>query len=163
MIKKYRNKTVSQSVILILLVINLILSASVITIMICHGMKEETRTYQTTRKYTLYIGLNDKDTYQQVISREEARKIVNEICARHTDGYTSFDAEGGWTDQDHVLTKEETLVYMFNDIDEDDLDKIMDEVLDALNQNSILVEKDQTVYSYYSGKHNESKQAGLQQ
>lgn len=158
MSKKDRNKTVLQSVIMILLVINLILSAFIIY----HVMKEERETYQTTQKYTLYIGLNDKDTYQQKTSKDDARKIVNEICARHTDGYTSFDAEGGWTDQNNVLTKEETLVYMFNDIDEDDLDKIMDEVLDALNQNTILVEKDQTTYSYYSGNHNENKQTALQ-
>lgn len=149
----HKTRAVSQRVILVLLVINLVLTAGIIAAFIYHG-----RFFEAAhQKYTLYIGLNDRDTYSQKISTSDARQIVDEICARHTDGYTSFNGAGGWVDSSGVLTQEETLVYMFYDIDENHLTQIMDEALDALNQSSILVEKDQAAYTYYSGKHDESR------
>lgn len=107
---------------------------------------------QTGEKYLLYIGLNDKDTYQQEITTEDARRTVNTICAKYADGYTASDASGGWVDQTGTLTQENTLVYAFYDISEEQLVCLMDDVLVALNQNSILVEKQQTHSIYYSGK-----------
>lgn len=32
------------------------------------------------KEYILYIGLNDKDEYRQIISTEEAQEIINAIC-----------------------------------------------------------------------------------
>lgn len=102
-------------------------------------------------KYVLHIGTNDKDTYTQQIPLDEAKRIVNEICSRHVDGYTVQEAEGGWLDDNGVLTQEQTLVYSFESVDECDLIALMDEVLESLNQASILVEHASTTYCYYSG------------
>lgn len=104
-----------------------------------------------TGKYMLYIGTNDKDTYTQLIPLEEAKAIVNEICSRYVSGYTVQTAEGGWVDETGTLTQEQTLVYSFDAVAEADVLAIMDEVLVALNQNSILLEKQALTYCYYSG------------
>lgn len=106
---------------------------------------------ETGEKYILYIGTNDKDTYTQIISTDDARDMVNRICAKYTGGYTASDARGGWVDETDTLTQENTLVYEFYDITEEQLTQIMDDVLRELNQNSILVERREAVYSYYSG------------
>lgn len=106
---------------------------------------------ETGEKYILYIGTNDKEAYTQLIPTDEAREIVNEICARYTDGYTGSDARGGWVDENGMLTQENTLVYEFYQIEEETLVRIMDDILAELNQNSILVERQQAVYTYYSG------------
>lgn len=45
-------------------------------------------------KYILYIGTNDKDTYTRLISLDEAKKIVNGICAEYADDYTVQEASG---------------------------------------------------------------------
>lgn len=109
------------------------------------------REMETGEKYILYIGTNDKDTYTQIISTDDARDMVNRICAKYTGGYTASDARGGWVDETDTLTQENTLVYEFYDITEEQLTQIMDDVLRELNQNSILVERREAVYSYYSG------------
>lgn len=106
---------------------------------------------ETGEKYILYIRTNDKDTYTQLIPTDKAREIVNGICARYTDGYTASDARGGWVDETGTLAQEQTLVYEFYQISEEQLTRIMDEILSALNQNTILVERRQAAYTYYAG------------
>lgn len=108
--------------------------------------------YAYKEKYVLYIGLNDKDTYTQIISVEEAKKIINDICIKYADGYTVTEANGGWIDETGALTEEISLVYTLSNVEETDVVSIMDEVLAALNQNSILVERQRTDSMYYSGK-----------
>lgn len=102
-------------------------------------------------KYVLYIGLNDKDTYSQIIPTEEAKKIVNGICAKYVDGYTVMEANGGWVDETGALTEEMSLVYTLCNVEEENVILVMNEVLTALNQNSILVERHNISYTYYSG------------
>lgn len=102
-------------------------------------------------KYTLYIGLNDKDTYQQEIPTEVAEEIVTEIALKYVDGFTRTTAKGAWTDERGVITYENSLVCEFLYATEDQITKIMDEVLVALNQNSILVEREEVDCQFYSG------------
>ncbi len=107
--------------------------------------------YNQNGKYVLYIGLNDKDTYTQLIPTEEAKETVNEICAKYVDGYTVTEANGGWVDETNTLTEEMSLVYTISDAEESDIISIMDEVLPALNQNAILVERQDQIYTFYNG------------
>lgn len=101
--------------------------------------------------YTLYIGLNDKNTYKQEISTDTAIAIVDDICTRYVDGFTMFEAKGCWTDDKGTIMKENTLVYMFYDTTEESLTSVMDEVLVALNQSEILVRIDIMQTAYYDG------------
>ena len=107
---------------------------------------------EKTSKYTLYIGTNDKDTYTQVIPLDKAKDIVDKICVKYTGGFTGFDAVGGWTDEKNNFTHENTLVYVLYDVTEEQLKNIMDDTLKELNQNSILVETNDTEHIYYDGK-----------
>ncbi|MCL2112288.1 MAG: DUF3574 domain-containing protein [Clostridiales bacterium] len=100
-------------------------------------------------QYVLYIGLNDKDIYKQVIPTDEARIIVDEICAKHVDGWTVSTVNGGWTDEKGVLSQENTLVYTIVGVEEEAVVSIMDEVLIALNQNSIMLERRGTTVTFY--------------
>ena len=102
-------------------------------------------------KYTLYIGLNDKDTGEQTIDTEAAIEIANLICARYASGYTQFSAKGGWTNDDGSMGHENTLVYLIYDISEKNLKSLLDELLKEFNQSAILVEKESTAHIYYAG------------
>ncbi len=101
------------------------------------------------KEYILYIGLNDKDEYRQLIPTEEAQEIINAICIRYVDGYTMTKAEGAWIDEKGKLTSEQTLVYTIR-AKEEDIIRIMDDILPALNQNSILLEEKNSDSVYYS-------------
>lgn len=102
-------------------------------------------------QYVLYIGTNDKDTYEQIIPTDEAIEIVNAVCEKYVGGYTMSGAKGGWVDEAGIFTQENTLVYTFTGVDEETLTPLMDEVLARLNQNAILVERRDVSSSYYTG------------
>lgn len=111
--------------------------------------------WETGSGYVLYIGLNDKDTYQQSISDREARQLVNAICARYADSYTIVEAQGTWVNEKGVPTKENTLICFFEDMEEADVKKIMDQVIQELNQDSILMEENTGRHTCYGGEEKE--------
>lgn len=103
-------------------------------------------------KYNMYVGLNDKDTYKQIISDDEAQKIVSEICLKYVDGYTVTKRQGVYKDEKGIVTQENSLVYEFYSATDDKIKSIMDEALVKLNQNSILVEKAKVDFKFYEGE-----------
>ena len=61
------------------------------------------------QKYTLYLGLNDKDTKKQEIATIEAYKITTNLLTSYTDGATIFEANGIYKHNDGNITIEKTL------------------------------------------------------
>ncbi len=154
---------IRQKVIVILLIAN-ILATGVLgfyTVSRIHGIHEigedMDNRYNPTEKYTIYIGLNDKNTYEQIISTEDGIRMVNEICSRYVDGYTMQTAKGGWMDEKNILTEENTLIYSFYGATEEQILQIMDDVLKELNQNSILITHGQENGAYYYGHEKEEQ------
>lgn len=105
---------------------------------------------QQITKYSLYIGTNDKDTYIEEIPFDECLTKVTEICTKYTDGCTIYEANGYWKDETSTITKERTIACILEDIELNNVYKICDEVIVALNQNSILIETSNVVTTFYS-------------
>ena len=118
----------------------------------------ETQSNETTSsiqqdlktKYTLYIGTNDKDTYQPVMDFDKCVLTVTEICVKYTDGCTIYEANGYWKDDKGEITKEQTIVAILEDIALETVHKVCDDVIVALNQNSILIETSYVGTTFYS-------------
>ena len=100
-------------------------------------------------KYTLYVGTNDKDTYKNEIPVETCVTKVTEICTKYTDGCTIYKAAGYWKDEKSAITKEETIVCILEDVKKETVYTICDEIIVVLNQNSILIETDNVVSTFY--------------
>ena len=105
-----------------------------------------------TTQFVMYIGTNDKDTYKPEHTNEEAKNIVDEICLKYFEGYTLQDAIGSWTDEKKSITHEYTLVCYFDGADSETVHKAADEIIRALNQNTVLIEQNEIKTEYYSGK-----------
>ena len=103
-------------------------------------------------QYVMYVGTNDKDTYKMEMSQEEARKNVDQVCLKYFEGYTLQDATGVWTDETGTITHEYTLVCYFDDADKATVYKAADDVIKALNQNTVLIEENEITMDYYGGK-----------
>ena len=99
------------------------------------------------KKYTLYVGLNDKDKKVQLISTIEAYKICNNILLQYTDGETVFEASGIYKHEDGTFTIEKTLRIELLFTDDDTVSKIVKDLKTAFNQESIAVQK-QAINSY---------------
>ena len=104
------------------------------------------------QQYVMYVGTNDKDTYQLEMTTEEARNIVDEVCLKYFEGYTLQEATGAWTDENHNVTHEYTLVCYFDGADKETVYKAADEIIERLDQNSVLIEQNTINMEYYSGK-----------
>lgn len=96
-----------------------------------------------TEKYTLLVGLNDKDSKVQVISTLEAYKMIMNIIKPHTDGCTIYDALGYYKHDNGDMVEEKSLhieILFFDDAQANHkAHKIVDTIKTMLNQESVAV------------------------
>lgn len=93
-------------------------------------------------KYTLYVGLNDKDSKIQEVSTTEAIKVITNLCLTYTDGATIFEADGIYKHDDGTVVIEKTLRIELMFIELETVKTIVDTVKRLLNQESVVVQKE---------------------
>ena len=92
------------------------------------------------KKYTLYIGLNDKDTKVQEIGLLDAYKVVSNIFTETCGFATIHEGRGVYTHNDGTPVQETTLIAFVNTDDNDSIMKAAGMIKTALNQESIMIE-----------------------
>lgn len=147
-----QKKNRKELVIILLLVLNLCVSGALTAYQFLPAKagRRIDFTAAENSKYTLYIGTNDKDTYEQMIDTESAIDIVNTICAKNMCGYTMMEAKGGWVENGELF-RENTLVYTLVGVSEEQVVAVMRETREALNQSTILVEITDSTSTYFDG------------
>ena len=105
-----------------------------------------------TTEYTLFVGLNDKDTCKQEIPDDVAIAAVKSILAKYVDGYTLMNSQGVWIDGSGQEINENTIICYISGADEVAIYSAADELIEALNQYSILIKESLTHSEYYEGK-----------
>ena len=128
----------------------LIVACSVVLILSPKDNLRSLGKVSNQKKYTMYLGTNDKDTLKQELPTETIREQMHEICMRHVDGYTVSIMEGYYRDGAGNPTHEVTLVYVFFDTPLESVKKIMDEAQVKFNQSSILLEESKSKSIFYS-------------
>ena len=101
-------------------------------------------------KLTISIGLLDKETKTQLIDNEQAMQKVNDCFLSRLDAFTVYFAKGIYTHENGSQIQENTIrveVVTFNDNDYNSTIQSIKEVKKALNQETILLEK-QVIDSY---------------
>lgn len=93
-------------------------------------------------KYTLYLGLNDKDTKVQKISTLEAYKIVSNICAKMFGGATIFEAQGVYTHDNGQIVFEKTLRIEILFAELEQIKEFVNILKITFNQESVAVQKE---------------------
>lgn len=93
-------------------------------------------------KWTLYLGLNDKDTKVQKIATVEAYKVAMNILSQFVEGATIFEANGMYTHENGTMTIEKTLRIELLFTDEETVKKIVAMLKTVFNQESIAVQKE---------------------
>ena len=93
-------------------------------------------------KFTLYLGLNDKETKQQKIATLEAYKIVSNLISKRFDGGTIFEANGIYKHDNGTIVTEKTLRIEILFAAENDIKEFVSLLKDIFNQESIAVQKE---------------------
>lgn len=96
--------------------------------------------YYIMKKFTLYMGLNDKDAKVQVISTIEAYKVVSNIIAKDFGGGTIFEAQGIYRHDDGKIVFEKTLRIEILFAEEPQIKALVAELKKIFNQESIAVQ-----------------------
>lgn len=94
------------------------------------------------KRYTLYLGLNDKDTKTQKIDTIEAYKVCENMCTDFFDGATIFDAKGIYKHDDNTIVIENTLRIEILEFDNSIVENVREFVRilkSVFNQESIAV------------------------
>lgn len=95
------------------------------------------------KKFTLYLGLNDKDKKIQLINTVEAYKIVNNIITSYTDGATIFEANGIYKHENGTVTIEKTLRIELLFIKKSTVLEIVKQLKIIFNQESIALSEEE--------------------
>ena len=138
-------KNKKDLVIALLLVVNLLATGALGVFV----WRAESSRADRTVQYKMCIGTNDKDTGEQIIPTEDAKAIIEGICLKYLGGYTIQDATGGWTDENGQVVRENSIVCYFDDAEEAAVYQIADEVIAALNQSTVLIEKNLLEIEFY--------------
>ena len=103
------------------------------------------------KQYVMYLGTNDKDTYEPYGTPEEAKAKVDEVLTKHFEGFTIQDAMGGWTNENGTVDHEYTVVILLSDTTLEKVHEAADDLIRVFNQSSILIQTNQTRTEFYSG------------
>lgn len=90
-------------------------------------------------KYSLYLGLNDKDTKTQKVDTLEVYKILcNLLKSYNVEGFTVYNAHGFYVHGDGSFTIENTLKVELMFIEELTVDEIIKQLKIIFNQESVI-------------------------
>ena len=96
-----------------------------------------------TEKYTLLIGLNDKDTKTQLVNTLEAYKMIMNVVKNYTDGATIYEAFGYYKHENGEMVEEKSLhveILYFDDSGAKEKTKQIDKTIKTiLNQDTVAV------------------------
>lgn len=94
------------------------------------------------KKYTLNIGLNDKDSKTQEISEIESySRIIESLNESLIGGYTIHNANGFYTHENGIQVNEKTIIVDIVNEKKEKILKACDSIKKKLNQESILVQE----------------------
>lgn len=94
------------------------------------------------KKFTLYLGLNDKDTKVQMISTLEAYKVVSNLLASRFDGGTIFEADGIYRHDDGSVVFEKTLRIEILFAERPQIVEFVTDLKRIFNQESVAVQEE---------------------
>lgn len=94
------------------------------------------------KKFTLYLGLNDKDLKMQKISTLEAFKIVSNLIASRFNGGTIFEADGVYKHDNGAYVIEKTLRIELLFVERPEVVEFVKVLKEIFNQESITVQEE---------------------
>lgn len=133
-------------------IITLIIAIIALIVSIFAYMKESGVIYNEDCQYRVYIGLTDTDSNYQIVDEVTAKEIIKTVCLAHSVAYTIHEADGGFKDSSGAIHVEKSYVLEMDHITDDDLYKIMDDVITRLNCGAVMYTKNNASVTKYAKK-----------
>lgn len=90
------------------------------------------------RKYEIYIGLKDQETYEELFSVDDFVKILSHICNNKKIGFSLTTQVGGYSHNKGYVTETSLRITLFG-IEEDEVNKLGVLLKDVVNTDTIMI------------------------
>ena len=104
-------------------------------------------TFNKGIKYEIFLGIKDKDSYLEVLSVEDFKSILMEICTEKRISFTLLTQLGGYT-HGKGYTTETSLRVIIIGLDEDEVALLGEHLKKKVNTDAILITKTELEYCY---------------
>ncbi len=98
-------------------------------------------------KYEIFVGIKDKDVYQEVLNVNDFKKILTEICKEKKIGFSLLTQLGGYT-HGKGYTTETSLRVVIIGIDEKEVMILAERLKKEVNTDAVLITKTEIEYSF---------------
>ena len=105
------------------------------------------RMFEKGVKYEIFIGLKDKDTYDEILNVDGFKNILSGICKEKKICFSLITQFGGYT-HNKGYTTETSLRVIVIGINEDELVLLGLKLKELINTDTILITKTEIEYSF---------------
>jgi hypothetical protein len=103
--------------------------------------------FQRGIKYEIFVGIKDKDSYQEILNVDSFKEILVEICAEKQISFSLLTQLGGFT-HNKGYTTETSLRVIIIGISEEELMLLGMKLKEMVNTDTILITKTEIEYSF---------------
>ena len=104
-------------------------------------------TFQKGIKYEIFVGLKDKDSYEEIFSVNKFKEILAEICTEKQISFSLLTQLGGYT-HNKGYTTETSLRVIIIGINEEELVQLSVKLKEMINTDTVLITKTDIEYSF---------------
>lgn len=104
-------------------------------------------TFQKGIKYEIFVGLKDKDSYEEIFSVNKFKEILAEICTEKQISFSLLTQLGGYT-HNKGYTTETSLRVIIIGINEEELVQLSMRLKEMINTDTVLITKADIEYSF---------------
>ena len=104
-------------------------------------------TFQKGIKYEIFVGLKDKDSYEEIFSVNKFKEILAEICIEKQISFSLLTQLGGYT-HNKGYTTETSLRVIIIGINEEELVQLSVRLKEMINTDTVLITKTDIEYSF---------------
>ena len=98
-------------------------------------------------KYEIFIGIKDKDSYEEILNVNDFKNILTEICTEKQIGFSLLTQFGGYT-HNKGYTTETSLRIIIIGADEEEINILGERLKKKVNTDTILITKAQIEYCF---------------
>lgn len=103
------------------------------------GDRAEVMPVNKKKRYTVSVGLDDKDEKLQKIQTERALRLVTSCCKGYGAAFSSYLQDGGYIHDSGEYVLEKSVCIVFIDPDRNMIEEIAKDLCAFMNQESVLV------------------------
>lgn len=107
----------------------------------------EDNRFKKGLKFEIFIGLKDKDTYDEMLSVDNFKQILSEICTEKQISFTLLTQFGGYT-HNKGYTTETSLRVIIIGISEEELIPLGNKLKEIINTDTVLITKSEIEYCF---------------